>query len=237
MISGSPIWRLVTLTEEHRNPGFKKSWAVGGSRWLTLDCGHVKRIKLSTAVPKRARCPRCESLRDGTIHTEHGKHGTTVERWDAERATPIRETSGTSSTTPEDIMPSSKRTLGPACPRCKDTGTQRERNFGKEIKDGRWWCPSCGHLWFPDTAPAGSPFPAEMLSAVEGAANLANISARATDFFKAHMALNRAREDVNTAAESVGKYDSSLAIDLISMDVRLRELQEKLIQAQKARRL
>lgn len=44
--------------------------------------------------------------------------------------------------------PTARRTLGPPCPRCKAQETQRERNFGKEIKDGRWWCPVCRHLWW-----------------------------------------------------------------------------------------
>lgn len=37
--------------------------------------------------------------------------------------------------------------IGPKCPRCKCEDVTRERNFGKPIKDGRWWCMKCGHLW------------------------------------------------------------------------------------------
>ncbi len=38
----------------------------------------------------------------------------------------------------------------PPCPRCKSADVKRERNYGREIKDGRWWCMACGHLWQPD---------------------------------------------------------------------------------------
>lgn len=44
-------------------------------------------------------------------------------------------------------MSKPKTEIGPKCPRCK-CGTTRERNFGKPIKDGRWWCMKCGHLRF-----------------------------------------------------------------------------------------
>lgn len=43
----------------------------------------------------------------------------------------------------------SKLEIGPPCPCCKCEDTTRERNYGRAIKDGRWWCMKCGHLWHP----------------------------------------------------------------------------------------
>ncbi len=41
-----------------------------------------------------------------------------------------------------------KPETGPSCPRCKCADTRREANYGRAIKDGRWWCLKCGHLWW-----------------------------------------------------------------------------------------
>ena len=44
-----------------------------------------------------------------------------------------------------------KPEIGPKCPRCQCEDTTRERNYGKPVKDGRWWCMKCGHLWFDES--------------------------------------------------------------------------------------
>ena len=70
------------------------------------------------------------------------------------------------------------RTFGPACPRCKADETQRERNFGKEIKDGRWWCPACRYLWWPkDHEWAVVAFDAKRTAGLTDAPELAEVAA------------------------------------------------------------
>lgn len=63
LCSAGPIWREIASCSERDNPGAEKSWAVGGSRTLTLTCGHEIRQKQSQTVPKKCRCKECESLR------------------------------------------------------------------------------------------------------------------------------------------------------------------------------
>ena len=39
--------------------------SLGSYAVLTLDCGHVKRMKASAAPLAKTRCPQCEELMDG----------------------------------------------------------------------------------------------------------------------------------------------------------------------------
>lgn len=88
------IWREVLRSEEHRNPGFEKSWAVGGSIRLFLVCGHEVSRKLSQGVPRRTRCRDCERVRGGSVGMTRDLKTNllTVEDWDPERNLPRRIT-------------------------------------------------------------------------------------------------------------------------------------------------
>jgi hypothetical protein len=89
-----PIWRTIVTQTVRDNPGYEKSWAVGGSRTLQLICGHDSPRKQSVAVPKRVRCKTCESRRNGSVETRTHLDGSeTVETWDAETQMPKRVTS------------------------------------------------------------------------------------------------------------------------------------------------
>ena len=79
------IWREVLRSEEHRNPGFEKSWAVGGSIRLFLVCGHEVSRKLSQGVPRRTRCRDCERVRASRSKRAVNGHRITADRIQAHR--------------------------------------------------------------------------------------------------------------------------------------------------------
>lgn len=90
--SRRPIWREVANETTHSNPGWEKSWAVGGNRMLVLSCGHESWRKKSQAVPKKVRCRECERLRSGgreTLTLPDGRQVITT--WDEETQMPRRE--------------------------------------------------------------------------------------------------------------------------------------------------
>ncbi len=54
------ILRAVKSSSDRMNPGWWKSWAVGGSRRFVLECGHEVVAKQSSGRPNRKRCRDCE---------------------------------------------------------------------------------------------------------------------------------------------------------------------------------
>lgn len=81
---GGPIWRTICSWQEHRNKGYEKHWAVGGSLHMTLNCGHTAYRKLSQKLPSsmQVRCWECEQMQGGSQRSGM--------RWDAETMMPVR---------------------------------------------------------------------------------------------------------------------------------------------------
>jgi tRNA nucleotidyltransferase/poly(A) polymerase len=93
-MSTKAVFRTIAHAETHRNKGYEKHRAVGGSVRLTLDgCGHTQSRKISQGIPVRVRCKECESVRDGSARkTKIGDGDWTTQVWDSERNVPVTVT-------------------------------------------------------------------------------------------------------------------------------------------------
>lgn len=94
MMVAKTITRPIASHTKRMNPGFHKSWAVGGTLYLVLgECGHEQARKLSQGLPKtgRVRCRECEDLRAGVrVKRGNGDGSWTRFGWDAETGLPTR---------------------------------------------------------------------------------------------------------------------------------------------------